>query len=333
MLRNILFAIDGIKGINGTESAEAAKLCRQLSLTMAELIAEWQQKAGQDGGGSAGQGSEGEAVRKTVEGTGQGNVGFVRAVLPEELWLHMQEWNLQIDDTVVITDDAETAAEVRGKKGAVVAVLTEQNRGASFGEIPFAVDGFFNPGLDYFQKVYERCHGIPWTILQTERCIVREVRVEDLERLYEIYAEPSITRYMEGLYENREDERRYTEAYIRNMYGFYGYGIWIVEEKETGRIIGRAGLENRGGGETELGYMLAKEAQGKGIAYEVCRAILDYAADALEMEELVCYVRAGNEASVRLCERLGFRRREEREIEGKQYQIFSKKLSERSAAE
>lgn len=307
MLRNILFAIDGIRGIRGrngsgsienTGGAAAVELCRQVTRMIAELAAEWQQEAE------------------------QGKAGFVRAVLPKELWMCMEEWNMKIDDTVVITDDARTTAEVRMKKGAVVAVLTEQNRGDSFGEISFALEGVFNPGLDYCQKVYERCHGIPWTILETERCILREIKVEDLERLYEIYEEPSITRYMEPLYEKREEERRYTEAYIQNMYGFYGYGIWIVEEKETGRIIGRAGLENREDGEIELGYMVAKEAQGKGIAYEVCRAILTYAEENLGMEQIACYVRTGNEASVRLCGKLGFHWEEERMIKGQRYQIY-----------
>ena len=181
--------------------------------------------------------------------------------------------------------------------------------------------------------MYERYHGIPWTILQTERCVLREIKVEDLERLYEIYAEPSITRYMEPLYADREEEKRYTEAYIQNMYGFYGYGIWIVEEKESGRIIGRAGLENREDGEAELGYMLAKEAQGRGIACEVCSAVLDYAGEQLGMEEIACYVRTGNEASVRLCEKLGFEWREEREMKGQSYQIYNKKLSDKNTAE
>ena len=69
-----------------------------------------------------------------------------------------------------------------------------------------ALEGMENPGWDYFQKVYERCHGLPWTILETERCLVREICLGDLDRLYEIYAEPSVTRYMEGLFEDREKE-------------------------------------------------------------------------------------------------------------------------------
>lgn len=288
MLRNILFAIDGIR--------EGKALRGQLAVTMAELSAEWNKE----------------------------ETGVVRAVLPQELDERMEEWELQLDDTVVITDHAGTAQSVHRADGAVVAVFTEQNRGDSFGEIRFAVDGLFNPGLDYFRKVYERCHGIPWTILRTKRCIVREIKVEDLERLYEIYAEPSMTRYMEPLYEDREMEKSYTEAYIRNMYGFYGYGIWIVEDRETGRILGRAGLENREDGEIELGYMLAKEAQGKCIAYEVCSAILEYAEEVLGIGQVGCYVRTGNQASVRLCERLGFTLREEREIKGRWYQIYRK---------
>ena len=60
-----------------------------------------------------------------------------------------------------------------------------------------------------------------------------------------MYAEPGMTDYMEGLYEY-EEELEYQKAYIENMYRFYGYGIWLVFEKKTGTLIGRAGVEHPG---------------------------------------------------------------------------------------
>ena len=51
---------------------------------------------------------------------------------------------------------------------------------------------------------------------------------EDLDILYEIYSYPEITRYMEDLYEDREEEEEFTRNYIKCMYHFYGYGIWAM---------------------------------------------------------------------------------------------------------
>jgi len=84
--------------------------------------------------------------------------------------------------------------------------------------------------------VYERHFNIPWTILETERCIVRELELSDLDDLFSMYAEPGMTDYMEGLYEY-EEELEYQKAYIENMYRFYGYGMWLPFLKKNGTLI------------------------------------------------------------------------------------------------
>ena len=144
-------------------------------------------------------------------------------------------------------------------------------------------------------------------VLKTDRLTLREITVEDVDRLYEIYAGPGITDFIEPLYEDRDEEIVYTKDYIKYQYGFYGYGLWIVEENDTGRIVGRAGLTNRAGYlEAELAYVIEKERQGRGYATEALRAILIYARDELYLESLNCFVIPGNEISVHLCKKLGF---------------------------
>lgn len=56
----------------------------------------------------------------------------------------------------------------------------------------------------YLEKIRCRLLGLPCEILQTRRCIVREICLDDVDTLYEIYADPSITLYMEGLYAKRK---------------------------------------------------------------------------------------------------------------------------------
>lgn len=93
------------------------------------------------------------------------------------------------------------------------------------------VEGFEEVDMTFLQRVYERHFNIPWTILETKRCIVRELELSDLDALFSMYAEPGMTDYMEGLYEY-EEELEYQKAYIENMYRFYGYGMWLVFEKK-----------------------------------------------------------------------------------------------------
>ena len=118
--------------------------------------------------------------------------------------------------------------------------------------------------------------------------------------VYELYDKPGMTDFVEPLYDY-ETELEYQKAYIENMYGFYEYGMWLVFSRETGKLIGRAGLEH-----DELGYMIAPELWNQGYATEVCRFIIDYARENTDFEELYCRIDEKNVASVRLAKRLGF---------------------------
>lgn len=164
----------------------------------------------------------------------------------------------------------------------------------------YAVESLAELDIEYLERVRRRYNHIPWDIGETERCLIRELSLSDLPALYELYDKPGMTDYVEPLYDY-ETELEYQKAYIENMYGFYEYGMWLVFSKETGKLIGRAGLEHN-----EMGYMIAPELWNRGYATEVCRFIIDYARENTDFEELYCRIDERNEASVRLAKKLGF---------------------------
>ncbi len=128
---------------------------------------------------------------------------------------------------------------------------------------------------------------------------------------------------------DRKKEEEYTRAYIRNMYSFYGFGMWLAIERASGKLIGRAGLNLReihGESMLELGYLIGKEFQNQGFATELCQGILQFAAEGTEFEELNCLIEKGNEVSVHLAKKLGFQWREEIKIQGKNMQRYTKSL-------
>lgn len=215
---------------------------------------------------------------------------------------------------LLITDEMHIARNAKEQGQYVVLCypvqgMTEQD---SFSDYPYAVETAAIEDFDiqtqtYLEHVLCRFYGRPCHILDTERCSVREITPADVDRLYEIYADPQITKYMENLYENREDEIAYTEEYIRCHYGFYDFGMWIVEDRETGLVIGRAGFDMRQGYEDpELGFMICTEYQNKGYATEVCRALLSYGKEKLGFEQIGSFTDPSNQASVRLLLKLGF---------------------------
>lgn len=144
--------------------------------------------------------------------------------------------------------------------------------------------------------------------LETEHTVIREFELSDIDGLFDLYSDPRITEFMEELYPY-EEEIEYQKKYIENIYGIDGYGLWVVTDKDSGRLIGRCGVENREGcadDEVELSYVLTTDVWGRGLAYEVCSAVIKYTADELRMHSVIARIHPDNLRSVKLAKRLGF---------------------------
>lgn len=228
---------------------------------------------------------------------------------------------------ILLISDERTIVEAFRTAGFYVAAFYHDgNKGQMFEGVFQTVTDVCELSFRAYDEIYRRLAKVPWDILKTKRMMVRESTVEDVADFYRIYREPSITCYMEDLFQNPEEEIAYMQDYIRHMYGFYGFGMWTVTEKATGRIIGRAGFDIREGYDLpELGFVIEKAYQGKGYASEVCEAILHYAKEELLFEQIQALVEEKNEASVRLLNRLGFVFEREVVENGKKYRLMLRK--------
>ena len=221
-------------------------------------------------------------IQESADNTAKANTGNLR--IPKApanyIWIVSNRQQKQIADSLGIASVGEPQCGTR-----------------------YAVESLAELDIEYLERVRRRYNHIPWDIGETDRCLIRELSLSDLPALYELYDKPGMTDFVEPLYDY-ETELEYQKAYIENMYGFYEYGMWLVFSKETGKLIGRAGLEHN-----EMGYMIAPEFQNLGYATEVCRFIVDYARKNTDFEELYCRIDEKNVASVRLAKRLGFVRK------------------------
>lgn len=209
---------------------------------------------------------------------------------------------------LVITDDDEAALQYEKRGVAVVGYRAPGHEYDGFStkyvveELPMVDD-------EYFNLVYMRAHHIPVEIAETSRTIIREMTEEDLSAMYELYADPIVAQWTEPLYEY-EEELEFTRAYIDNMYTFYGYGLWLVFDRSTSELIGRAGISRRVIDDKEcceLGYIIKGSYQRQGIGYEVSCAIIKYAVDVLGIDELWLCTEEENKASIALADKLGFK--------------------------
>lgn len=209
----------------------------------------------------------------------------------------------------------------------------------------YAIESIDEIDIDYLETVRRRRHSLPCDIGLTKRCYIRELAISDLRQLYEMYEKNGESEFVEPLYEY-DKEVEYELSYIKYMYGFYGYGMWIVFDRESGKLIGRAGLEHREIETTkpqntheieitksqvtheievtkpqeplgieakeqlnilEMGYMIDPDFRRRGYAREVCEFIIDYAWEKTEFEELNCIIHDNNTISKKFAESLGFK--------------------------
>lgn len=213
-------------------------------------------------------------------------------------------WHENVQKSVKTRHNAENPD---GKKPARKEPYAENADREMLRQIRYVVESPEELEAEYPERVYRRFCNIPWDILETERCLVRETMEEDVDSFFTIYQNPEIVRYTEALYPEIEQEKQYVREYIEKVYGYFEFGVWTVLWKETGEIIGRAGFSVREGYELpELGFVIGLPWQGKGVAYEICQAILCYGWEEYGFDRVQALVRPHNAASAALCRKLGF---------------------------
>jgi ribosomal-protein-alanine N-acetyltransferase len=182
-------------------------------------------------------------------------------------------------------------------------------------------------------------------VLQTERLVLRNLTMDDLDELAAIYGDPDVRHYFPEGTLNREETKEELEWFIDVYYARYGYGLWATVDKGTGEFIGRCGLipwtillsptgelalggtgdhpVGPEGSEVEVAYMLAKRSWGRGLATEAATAIVAYGFEQLDLERLICLIDPENVASMRVAEKIGMTLDGNVELDGERFPLYS----------
>jgi len=145
-------------------------------------------------------------------------------------------------------------------------------------------------------------------VLETARLILRRLTTDDLDHLFTLYHSPEVRKYYSEGIPSYEETRQELEWMINTCYAKYGFGMWATIHKPTGKFIGRCGLtpmDIEGHEEIEVGYMLAKEYWGQGLATEAAQAIMQYGFEYAGLARLICVINPGNQASSRVALKIG----------------------------
>ena len=109
------------------------------------------------------------------------------------------------DKSALYITDSESAYHTLRQQGKyVLPYRHEGNSDMNFAGALYVIEQIEDIDYETVDMAYRRLAGLPWEILTTKRCIIRETMAEDIDSFYQIYAEPEITKYMEDLYADRD---------------------------------------------------------------------------------------------------------------------------------
>lgn len=214
----------------------------------------------------------------------------------------------QREETLVVSGDRDRLELAIKEKMAVLGV--EKEPSSIFLPCKLVIERLDFTTASELEKAFCREKEIPLIVMETKRMHVREVEVEDMDALYMIYKGEENTGFVEPLYIDRELEAEYLRDYIKSIYQFYDFGLWMLWDKETGEAIGRAGvepMEYEGEFVLELGYIIAQEKRRKGYAREACEAILDHIKNLEEYPFVDAIIYSENIISIHFIQSLGFK--------------------------
>ena len=151
----------------------------------------------------------------------------------------------------------------------------------------------------------------PW--LSTERLDLRRFTPDDIDLLVRMYGDPDVTRYLGGVKTRAQSE----EIMRSRILGYYnehpGFGVWATIERATGTCVGCHVLNHiQGEAFIQVGYILFKEAWGRGFATEGAAAMLRYGFVERQLSQIVAIADLDNLVSQRVLEKIGLRRHGER---------------------
>jgi RimJ/RimL family protein N-acetyltransferase len=163
-------------------------------------------------------------------------------------------------------------------------------------------------------------------ILETERLVLRKFNINDAPFIVELLNTPT---WLQFIGDRGIRTLAHAQSYLINGpllgYATYGFGLYMVELKETKAPIGMCGLVKRAYlDDLDLGYALLPQFEGKGYAYEIAMATVNYAFTQLHLLRLAAITLETNKRSVQLLQRMGFIFKETIEVEKEELMLFVK---------
>jgi ribosomal-protein-alanine N-acetyltransferase len=143
-------------------------------------------------------------------------------------------------------------------------------------------------------------------MLETERLVLRRFTENDVDAVFALRSDAEMMRFIRAP-QGRQESVNWLRL-VSSLWESDRIGFCAVVEKASGALIGWCGLWRlKETGETEIGYAIAREFQGKNLATEAAGAFLAYGFETLKLDKIVAVAAPENTASRRVMEKLGMK--------------------------
>ncbi|MBM3793451.1 MAG: GNAT family N-acetyltransferase [Acidobacteria bacterium] len=143
-------------------------------------------------------------------------------------------------------------------------------------------------------------------VIETPRLRLRRPVAADAEAIFARYAsDQEVTRYMSWPRHRTVEDTRAFLAFSEEEWGHWPAGPYLIESRETGELLGSTGLGFKTNQRAETGYVLARDAWGRGFATEALRAMI-VLAPLVGVTRLVAFCHPAHDASRRVLDKGGF---------------------------
>ena len=142
--------------------------------------------------------------------------------------------------------------------------------------------------------------------IETDRLLLRQFKLEDLDALAELFADPEVVKYLGS---GEPASRAETETALCSIIAHWerhGFGRWAAVYKPAGLLIGYGGLRSFHG-EPELVYLLGQSYWRRGLATEMALACLKFGFEERNFERIIAMAKTPNVRSHRVLEKAGMR--------------------------
>lgn len=149
----------------------------------------------------------------------------------------------------------------------------------------------------------------PSIVLESDRLRLRRLTTADGEFMLRLLNEPSfIANIGDRGVRTLAAARQYLVDGAIASYEKHGYGLYRVELKATGEVIGICGLVKRDYlADADVGFAFLPEFWSQGYAAESAAAVKGFAFETLGMKRVVAITSPGNLGSMRVLEKIGMR--------------------------